>query len=77
MTPPAADLRCTLTIPRPLAACFATPADLKTHLIAYGVWPDGIIQERWRLGIETPGWIVECEISVPMPGQQEGAEHGA
>jgi len=70
MTPSAADVQCTLTIPRHLAACFASPADIKTHLIQHRVWPEGVQTERWRLDVV--GYIVDLEVSVPLPPSAGG-----
>lgn len=64
---PTVDLQYTLTIPRHLADRFATPADLTAYLVQQGVWPARVMQERWRLGIEVPGWVVELTISAPLP----------
>lgn len=67
-----ADVQCTLTIPRYLAACFATPAELKVYLVQHRIWPERVQQERWRLGTETPGWIVDLQIAAPMPQSAGG-----
>lgn len=56
-----------LTIPRPLSAAFATPADAKAYLLAQGVWPQHVQAERWRLGTAILGYEVELEVQVPMP----------
>jgi hypothetical protein len=63
----AANVQLTLTIPRPLVACFATPADLKVHLLACGVWPDRVQDERWRLDTVTAGFVVDLTCDVPLP----------
>jgi hypothetical protein len=65
MTSATADIQCILTIPRHLTACFGTPADVKTYLIQQRVWPEGVQQERWRMDVV--GYIVELEVSVPLP----------
>ena len=66
---PTADVQCTLTIPRPLAALFATPGDVKAYLLEHHVWPVGAQQERWRL--DTLGYVVDLTISVPHPQRRE------
>jgi hypothetical protein len=71
MTPlVATDVLCTLMIPRTLAACFATPADVKAHLLQYGIWPERVQQERWRL--DAQHYIVDLEVSVPYPQSAGG-----
>jgi len=64
MTPPT-DVQCQLTIPRPLAAGFATPADVKAYLLEHHVWPHHVQMERWRL--DPVGYVVELTLTVPHP----------
>lgn len=56
-----------LTIPRPLSEPLTATAALKAYLQAQGVWPQGVIQERWRVNTVTPGWVVTLEVPVPVP----------
>jgi hypothetical protein len=58
-----------MTIPRMLTDQFATPAEVKSYLLAQGVWPERVQIERWRLNTVTPGYAVELEISVPLPAK--------
>ena len=64
-----------LTVPLLLRDYFGTSPLVKAYLQAQGVWPQGAVQERWRLHPILPSYVVELEVPVPMPPSTEGA-HG-
>jgi hypothetical protein len=65
-----------LAVPRVLTDHFGTPAALKAYLQAQGMWPAGVMAEKWRQNTATPGWLGELEIGVPLP-TRAGGSHGA
>ena len=56
-----------LTVPLLLRDYFGTSPLVKAYLQAQGVWPQGAVQERWRVNTVTPGWVVTLEVPVPVP----------
>jgi len=66
MTPPITML-IQMTVPRMLSDHFGTPAEVKAYLQTQGIWPNGVQVDRWRLNTTTPGYLVELEVTVPLP----------
>lgn len=56
-----------MTIPRLLADGFASPGEIKAYLCAQGLWPAGIVMDRWKAHPSVPGYLVDIEIMVSLP----------
>jgi hypothetical protein len=56
----------TLSIGPLLMRAFSTPQAVRTYLQEYGVWPDGVVEERWQQDFTAPGtYAVHLQCLVP------------